>query len=358
MSIKFTKLSSITEESHIINEWDRLLEKANGHFYQDWRWLVPLKNNLLPDTDFIFAHDRTGLILVLPILFVKENKTLKLPYCKYTDIVDCLIDESIDVTTMSEALFDYLKKEYPDWVCLENERLLEGSHYWKLFSEINYKKHLDRYSTSNYFETENTSSLDSISKKHRKNVRRFLKKLNAKHGELDVSLHRSSKEDIQAFLALEDTSWKGASDNRSSILSDPSGALFYRQISENFSANGQLSICASYADDQLISGQLSIVNNGIQHLLKISYHPDYEEFSPGNLLLLKLLEANAETDKINRVSLVTGPTWSERWHPNKNGIHWGVIYNQSMSGKLAYSKRRLKEHLRPLKTRVLSGVST
>lgn len=93
---------------------------------------------------------------------------------------------------------------------------------------------------------------------------------------------------LEACLALEAKAWKGAAG--SAIVSQPATARFYRDLVRAAAADGTLRLHTLHVGDRLAAFQLDLEANGVEYVLKIGYEPTLSKFSPGALLLKRVIE--------------------------------------------------------------------
>src|SRR5690606_26799495 len=77
-------------------------------------------------------------------------------------------------------------------------------------------------------------------------------------------------------------------------------------------------------------------------MLKITYADDLQDYSPGNLMLLYLLEYFAEDRGIEYISFITGGEWTWRWHPERQNVFCCTAYTNTVFG---YSQMLIEETL-------------
>lgn len=334
--------------------WDRLFGQLSAPaFYQDWRWYDGLTRWLFPDIAFYCIYLHGELVAVVPLRPLKAGWSLQIPVCKQTDLVDILLHPDHCNEAVMDALLQAVAAHFGRWQKLVFERVRGDSLAYQLAQTHRGFLHTDVMSRNTFFHTQNTESLTALSKKHLKNVKRFQRKLAKEIGDPLFEHLRSDKQSVEDFLTIEDSGWKGKQGKRSSILSDPKIAEFYRDVAAAFAETGQLSLSFASVNQQRISGQFAIVTGAQQSLLKVSYRSEYQDYSPGNLLLNDTLHKAALGTEVEEVNLVTGPEWADRWHPNTTEVYQLTLYSRTLWGWLGYGFCRLKDYLRPFKHRLM-----
>lgn len=351
MTPRFELAKTLAEIDELIPPWRQLAEHARAAFYQQPDWYRCLKEYLIPDLMVLTAYDQEQLVMVLPLTYQNSRRHLSAPRHKQNDLLDACIDPNTDPRALMATLPEYLNRAFPGWISLEVSHNPEQSHWQNLLNFCRHPTHCDKFAKTIYMETEQLP-LTKLSKKHVKNVRRHARKLQNDIGELEIYTDLTDSQSLQQFFELENLGWKGLEGINTSILSDPVLTRFYQSVAERFAALGGLSINLGVVNDECIAGKFTLLSAGHQYLLKISYHPDYQAYSPGNLLLLNLIEQAGNNPAIEQVNLVTGPVWAERWHGCETTLHWHTLYNRTLRGHMAWLKQHFKDKLRPLKQRL------
>jgi len=199
----------------------------------------------------------------------------------------------------------------------------------------------------------NLSINDIVSKKHLRNIKRQEKKLLSEAGEIDFNCNKESLElSLSEFSELEHKGWKGKSGvaiYSSSELSD-----MYKIIAKNFGHNS-MKVFQIRTKDTLLASALGFGLGNTLYIHKVSFSSHYSSFSPGNILLSKILEYSIESKNLDIVNLVTFPKWAARWHPNKSPKNEIIIYNSTMKGLCLNLCIRLWRGNKPLLKRVIKA---
>ena len=125
----------------------------------------------------------------------------------------------------------------------------------------------------------------ALSSSSQKKLRQHRRRL-VERGALTATVH--SKPDAVAsaldqFLALEASGWKGR--QRTALACDESDAVFFRRSFATLAESGAASIHALYIDQRPISMQLVVRQGDTGFTWKTAYDEEYQDFSPGMLLL-------------------------------------------------------------------------
>jgi hypothetical protein len=122
-------------------------------------------------------------------------------------------------------------------------------------------------------------------------------------------------------------------------------------LNENFPGL-QPSVALLKLNDVTIAVNLCIRAGNTLYMLKICYDDNYQEHSPGNLLLLRLLERYANDADIHYISFITGGDWTHRWSPERIPVYYCWLYNKTFAGLLVGTLARIKNGLRKIKHRL------
>lgn len=154
----------------------------------------------------------------------------------------------------------------------------------------------------------------TLKSKWKSNLRNREKRL----GQLGRVLHETvwcSLPDLDARLddcfRMEALAWKGAAG--SAILSDRRTLAFYRSIASGAAADGTLALHTLRVSGRLVAFQLDLVDGPVEYVLKIGYDPALSAYSPGALLLKRVI-ATAAARGMRAVDLLGDDMpWKRDW---------------------------------------------
>ena len=119
--------------------------------------------------------------------------------------------------------------------------------------------------------------------KRRHNIERLRRRLEeAAESPLVTSILNGEPSEIDQFLALEASGWKGA--RGTALLSAPSDAAFFREISAAFRAQKRLEMMALGAAETTVAMQWRLVGDGVVFPFKIAYDERFRHAAPGLVL--------------------------------------------------------------------------
>lgn len=171
-----------------------------------------------------------------------------------------------------------------------------------------------------------------VHSKMRRNLRR-LKSQAEELGPVEMELVSEPTElplAFDKFLTVEACGWKG--EGGSAIGLDDVLTGFYRDMLGTKFPGLTAKINLLWIGDKVVAAQYLLETLSCTSVVKIGYNEEYGKFSPGSMLLLELLDSSVANSETKRVSLVTCPSWANRWHPNKQAILTCIIYNNTTTG--------------------------
>ena len=184
--------------------------------------------------------------------------------------------------------------------------------------------------------------------KLRRNLRRERKRLDQGHSIELEHLESTSVEQnltqLERYMDLEASGWKGrqGSDIRST---EPD---YYRCMVESGAEEGVIRWYSLLADGRPIAMYLCFRHQATIWALKTAYDESYAALSPGNELLLRMLEQLCADPEIERLHMVTAQPWVAAWSPREEPYYRFRIYQRSLSGRLFFLAERTREEFRRL----------
>ncbi len=335
--------------------WEALFPQvANISFYHSWEWIYGAAYYLYSDSlqlAYFIVWDGAIPVAMFP-LELKERRVLGIiPDTEINNLShehmprnDWLCSSGHDPSEMLSVLLGNLDSYTSSaWCRLKIHSVLEGSPLARAASCMSqYRKHSSSGQSSYYFDCVDTSLEKILSSHQRKNLRRWRRQADAL-GSVTFDYVKASEgaefdEALNAFFKLEASGWKGSTGKKSAISLSPSLNGFYQNLAK---ANHKRYVCQinlMKINANPVAGQFCIVAEGITHLIKIGFDEDLKHCSPGSLLLGALLERSVRRQEMKRVSLVTAPSWADRWHPKKMESRSIRIFNNSLPGSMRLLK--------------------
>lgn len=343
-------LSKLEEIREIAEDWDRLLERSGVvplYLNPTWiyNWLKFLGKN---DTPFIITgsiEDR--LVFVLPLLL----RNLLGPYFRIlrfsgnpsSDHLGFIMDGE-HRREISEGLSAFLKEHKSLWDISDFAEIPEDIFNSSLLSEPNFCINFKAFKV---MESSVCPYLDIAreweefyrkrkKRKFRYNVERARRKLEDL-GTVEFKTLKTWKE-IESYLPqifdVHRKRWKGY--YTGSIFSTLSGENFFRMIAKEYITKGWMDLAVLLLDDQVIAYSYSFKWDGRYFYYNPAYDPKYSNYSPGNLLLINILERLFDMG-FKRIDFGRGDLsykylWSDDVRQNKRVI----FASPHIKGKISY----------------------
>ena len=99
-------------------------------------------------------------------------------------------------------------------------------------------------------------------------------------------------EAAETFLRLEHMGWKG--EERSSLLSLPERADFFRAFIANFAETGDLFFCELLCGGAVVASTVNVISGDVGYAFKVSWDPEFAQMSPGMLNEVETIRAASE----------------------------------------------------------------
>lgn len=156
---------------------------------------------------------------------------------------------------------------------------------------------------------------ERLSKNFRGNLRKARNRLAARGVErIDVAGNPSElAAALPRFIAVDERSWKH--DDGTVIAADAPYRGFLEDAVARLAPIGAVQIHLLSLGGVDIAGQLTLLIDGVLHVVKVSYDHEHADLSPGNLLLEATLRDYCMSVRPRCVSLVTGLDWHRNWRP-------------------------------------------
>jgi CelD/BcsL family acetyltransferase involved in cellulose biosynthesis len=148
----------------------------------------------------------------------------------------------------------------------------------------------------------------------------------------------SSEHDLAQQLRqcyeLEQASWKGA--RGSAIACKPQTQRFYDQVAAETMPRDMLGLYMLHLGGRLIAFEYCLRHRGTIHLLKLSFDESLAACSPGNVLRLKLLKAEAQAGHMRQYDFGIDSAWKRRWTEQRVPLRHLRIYLPHVRGRAAF----------------------
>ena len=178
----------------------------------------------------------------------------------------------------------------------------------------------------------------TLKSKWKSNLRNRVKRFAA----LGENVHETIRERVPDLsrrldecFALEATAWKGSSG--SAIISQESTLRFYQDIARDAAADGSLRLQCLRVSGRLAAFQLDLEDAGVEYVLKIGYEPQLAAFSPGALLLRRVIEQAAAAG-LHRIDLLGDDMpWKRDWTANHREHCRSLVFGRGPAGRALHA---------------------
>lgn len=313
--------------------WNDLAMKSGTHFLHFPAWYgAELQHSGGDNVFFVSLANKQGVLFaVLPFQWTTLKviffnlPIVQLYYPNEMGVNDVLTNSSL--LPYWNDIAKVLRKTLPFFLFVRWQCLLKNGYAITLdanesFRHTHYSKYLQ-------FSKGYADFIERYSNKFRKGLLKKMRKIEEK-GTLVLKIFQEKKDlDVAfyQFLQVENSGWKGK--DSSSILKQPRKQDYYKYLKQHYSNLGLCRINLLTLNDEAIAAQFGIAIRDKLYLLKIGFREDFSEYSPGFLLLYKLIEHYCQEKSFNTISFVTGVDWIDRWHPD--AVCVGIFYSSNGS---------------------------
>lgn len=148
-------------------------------------------------------------------------------------------------------------------------------------------------------------------------------------------------EGVDRYAVLECAGWKGA--NGTALGSTREQHQFYRDLMLGAAAEGQAFVFELWFGDRLAASRLVISRNGMWVILKTSYDEGLAEYSPGRLLLRRVIADGFATAPGGAIEFYTDADANQlEWATGDRWIQHRTLYRGHMAEALSIAKRAIR----------------
>jgi CelD/BcsL family acetyltransferase involved in cellulose biosynthesis len=283
----------------------------------------------------LFAYEREHLIGVLPLIAARSFSALgfrlllmKTPFdLMHTGSVDCLTlpgrEELIEVFTA------YLSRMPRTWPLIRIREIPELSPTMVRLAKPDNRLAAISFQTGaeNYIEVPSDLTVfhQRLSSKFKAQLRRGLKKLQA-FPDLRFLCREESRcveENMRRFESVEDAGWKGR--ESTSVRAMPANAMFFRLAAERYAAAGWMEWNFIEGDGTTIGAHYAVRVRRTIYMLKIGYDERYYAYTPGNVLIEKVVEHASAAGDVDELNFVADCEWHRHWAMARRELHDVII---------------------------------
>jgi CelD/BcsL family acetyltransferase involved in cellulose biosynthesis len=190
--------------------------------------------------------------------------------------------------------------------------------------------------------------MDVLSAKAKKNYKHTRNKLD-KSGPNSLLVFRDADAVVEwpALVAIENAGWKG--DAKSSLRHvDEAYQRYYSGLLELAARRGELRLYFLELNGARIAGALGYIEGENFHWFKTGYNEAFSEFSPSNLLMVRIIEDLIANDtRVKRFHMFPVDFgYKHRFATHRYPTVTTLLFNRTVAGRIAYAKVVARERLK------------
>lgn len=358
--IRLIDVRSIEELAEHADAWNKLFQQTDKVSPMlSYPWLSAFFQNIVTPPErwlCLFAYEHDQLVGIFPLVasysyrFMSVSLQLfKLPYhFAHTSGTDCLTLPGRE--DILGVFLDYLNHIPSVFPCFSFKHI--PAHYAsvKYFSQKDHKMCVVQKPAGFEYFIRVPKSPDEYFAGLSANFRKNLNKASRRLEQLkNFSFNfcestRTIRKNTIRFLETENHGWKGL--RETSIKNYPSSARMFEMAAERLTSQNMMAFSFIETGDKTIAAQYAMRASRILYTLKMGYDEDYSEYSPGNMLLLKVIEAACQSGCFDELNLISGATKLEKWNVRKRPLYHLIVFPAIpvLSSLLAWIIRSGKVH--------------
>ncbi|MCC7299788.1 MAG: GNAT family N-acetyltransferase [Verrucomicrobia bacterium] len=336
--IRLVDVRTIEELDQHAQEWNDLFQKADRLTPMlSFPWMRAFFKHQVTSPErwlCLFAYENDRLIGIMPLMSSYAFRALglslrlfKLPYhYAHTSGTDCIAAPGQE--HVFGLFMDYLNSLPLSIPCLSLKHLPD--HYPSV-RYLNAGKHKLSFvqksaGTEAFIPLPGTAEAYTagLSGKLRQNLRRAARDLEKLP---DVQFRfrentRSAQNNTARFLEVESRNWKG--ERETTIRNFPGSAEVFEEAAAGFTAQNLMAFSFLESGDRSIAAHYAMRNGRILYILKMAYDEEFINCSPGNLLMIKVIETVCDSGDFDEINYFSDPPILAKWNVQHRPI-WHLI---------------------------------
>lgn len=326
---------------HAMSPWKVIAQQYdNIPFYHRAEWYRAAETYLIAMTYAVFfLGDEPLAVFPLGNLTERPGSTgdIGLPVHPEIFLSDCLIAEPYVTLSWSTILLGALRRD------LDVHPYAVGFHHTpaggfadRAFAPGDARVRRGPSNGRAFLSVASPHSLESLSAKHLRNVDRLGRKAERELGSVEHAAFENcgaASAGLDVFTEVEAASWKGPDGTATSLSCQPSAFRFYHAVLRDFGRAEGSRVDVLSIDGTPAAAQIAIRSGATWNLLKLGFHERYASCGPGNILLKAFLERVVDDPEIEEVSLVTNPSWAQRWHMQVEPTYNIAVFARTIRGR-------------------------
>ncbi len=338
--IRLVDVRTIEELDQHAAEWNELYSKAGQLTPMlSFPWMRAFFRHQVTAPEkwlCLFAYENGQLIGIMPLMSSYafcvlgfSLRLFKMPYhYAHTGGTDCLTRPG------REAVFgvfmDYLNRIPRSIPCLSIK------HVPKYYASIRYL-HTDKHHFCFVQKTAGTEAFlplpgnaetysAGLASKFRQNLRRAAHELEKLP---DVQFRccensRSAKENNDLFLEVETRNWK--SERGTTIRDFPGSAETFEDGAKGLTAQNLMTFSFLESGGRTIAAHYAMRNGRTLYILKMAYDEEFINCSPGNLLMLDVIQKACDSGQFDEINFFSDPPILAKWNVQHRPIWHLVVF--------------------------------
>ncbi len=291
-------------DKELVASWEDLEERAlETNAYLSPRFVLPAVRHLSPhqemrETMFVFIEKTNGnkTSLVGAGVFVRSGGTSGFPlphlraYLSPHSYLSGLLVDREEAEKAIRAFFSFFCDRARTWHGVSFAHRLSKGPQAEWMSSVADEvgatwQEVERTQRAIYIPSEGGEKYiqQHLAHKHQKELRRQRRRLE-EMGEVRWGALCGADVDsrsIDRFLEIEHMGWKAT--NGTSLRSNPSHELFFREVTDGFRKKGHIYFTELSSNDVVIASTSNFISGGAGFAFKIGWRPEYAKMSPGVL---------------------------------------------------------------------------
>jgi GNAT acetyltransferase-like protein len=184
-------------------------------------------------------------------------------------------------------------------------------------------------------------------KKHK--VRQRLRRLTEKHADTEFTYHSGPTLDdgLARLVDVHSRRWDDHGDEQQGQLADPGREAFLLDAVRALDRRGCVRLITLTADGTTVAADLDFELGGRLWMFKGAIHPDYTEFSPGQLVTYRTFEDGMERG-VEEIDFMRGDhPYKRRWTNAERRLATVTLTRPGLRGRLALTRYRASRPAKP-----------
>lgn len=338
--IRLVDVRTLDELAEHAEAWNDLFSKAARLSpLLSYPWMRAFFKHLVSPPEqwlCLFAYENDHLIGILPLVsgyavqaFGFSLRLFKLPYhFAHTSGTDCIARPGQE--EVFGLFMDYLSAIPKSIPCLSLKHIPE--HYASI-RYLNQHQHrlcfVQKPAGSEAFiplPESGEAYLAGLTGKLRQNLRRADRELQKSPGVRFrfCEISRSAQENTDRFLDVESRNWKG--EKKTAVKNFAGCAEMFTEAAEGLAAQNRMGFSFIESGGRSIAAHYAMISGRTLYILKMAYDEEFTEASPGNLLMLRVIQAAADSGRFDEINLVSDPPILAKWNVQHRPVWHLVVF--------------------------------